>query len=215
MSSGAPALLLASTDRLLGEATAEYLRRRGGWDVTGPLGDGLQALVEMTRSPRGAVLVLGEVERLSPTAFVRQVARRWPTVAVVLVGDGREATDAAVALPWSAGVEEIMAALRHPPAERSGQDAPGQNGPVVDALRRLTPRERHILKLAGEGHSLPEISRHLAVSEHTARTHMQHLYEKLDCHSRLDVVLFAVRYGIASPGRAVDGDERLHGSFEA
>jgi DNA-binding CsgD family transcriptional regulator len=30
----------------------------------------------------------------------------------------------------------------------------------------------------------------------TVRTHLQHLYEKLDVHSRLELVAFAVRHGM-------------------
>jgi DNA-binding CsgD family transcriptional regulator len=51
-------------------------------------------------------------------------------------------------------------------------------------LRGLTDREREVLSLASTGHSNKMISRKLAISEHTVKLHMHHVYEKLGVSNR-------------------------------
>jgi DNA-binding CsgD family transcriptional regulator len=51
-------------------------------------------------------------------------------------------------------------------------------------LHALTEREREVLKLASVGNSNKMISRKLAISEHTVKLHMHHVYEKLGVPNR-------------------------------
>jgi DNA-binding CsgD family transcriptional regulator len=51
-------------------------------------------------------------------------------------------------------------------------------------LRGLTDREKEVLSLASAGHSNKMISRKLAISEHTVKLHMHHVYEKLGVSNR-------------------------------
>jgi DNA-binding CsgD family transcriptional regulator len=51
-------------------------------------------------------------------------------------------------------------------------------------LRGLTDRENEVLCLASAGHSNKMISRKLAISEHTVKLHMHHVYEKLGVSNR-------------------------------
>lgn len=51
-------------------------------------------------------------------------------------------------------------------------------------LRVLTDREREVLRLASAGDSNKIISRKLAISEHTVKLHMHHVYEKLGVSNR-------------------------------
>jgi DNA-binding NarL/FixJ family response regulator len=62
--------------------------------------------------------------------------------------------------------------------------------------RQLTSREVEVLQLLAEGASSTEISRRLAVSPNTVRTHVQGILTKLQVHSRLEAAAFAVRHGI-------------------
>jgi DNA-binding NarL/FixJ family response regulator len=60
-------------------------------------------------------------------------------------------------------------------------------------LERLTQREREVLKLTAEGKTAREVARTLGISYHTANRHRANLMEKLDLHSKADVVKLAVR----------------------
>lgn len=48
----------------------------------------------------------------------------------------------------------------------------------------LTPREREILRLITKGLATKEIAARLAMSPHTADTHLRHIYQKLGVNSR-------------------------------
>lgn len=61
----------------------------------------------------------------------------------------------------------------------------------------LTEREREILRLIGAGATNREIANQLVVGESTVRTHIQHLQEKLGIENRNQLVLYAVRIGLA------------------
>lgn len=57
----------------------------------------------------------------------------------------------------------------------------------------LTPREREVLRLVGEGKRNPEIARALAISDNTVKTHISSLMRKLAIDDRLQLTLFAAR----------------------
>ncbi|MGH2661325.1 MAG: response regulator transcription factor [Actinomycetota bacterium] len=195
---GARTVLVASGDRLFAGAARAFLDERAGWRVVGVVHDGLQALAAVNREPPQALLMLHDLPRLGPAAVARQIRHRWPGVNVVIVGD-IEAEDAIVVNP-NAGGRRVLDALAAPaPPARPVEEAEVRPS-SVDLLGSLTPRERLILGLLGEGLVTGDIARRLGVSLHTVRTHMQNLYAKLGCHSRLDVVRFAAEHGLVSAG---------------
>lgn len=63
-------------------------------------------------------------------------------------------------------------------------------------LPRLSPRETQILRLLVEGYSNEEIAQHLACAYPTVRTHLAHLYNKLDVDDRVSAAVFALRHGL-------------------
>jgi two-component system nitrate/nitrite response regulator NarL len=60
----------------------------------------------------------------------------------------------------------------------------------------LTKRELEILRLAADGLSAPEIADRLVVSVTTVKTHLQHVYAKLEVSDRTAAVAQAIRRGI-------------------
>jgi LuxR family maltose regulon positive regulatory protein len=52
----------------------------------------------------------------------------------------------------------------------------------------LSERERAVLKLLAAGRSIQEIATLLVISAHTARTHVKHIYAKLDAHNRVQAL---------------------------
>jgi DNA-binding NarL/FixJ family response regulator len=60
-------------------------------------------------------------------------------------------------------------------------------------IEPLTPRENEVLQLLYEGFTYQNIAAHLAVSKHTVHDHIKHIYEKLQVHSRGELVHKAVR----------------------
>jgi two-component system, NarL family, nitrate/nitrite response regulator NarL len=60
----------------------------------------------------------------------------------------------------------------------------------------LTPRELDVIRLAADGHSNAEIGVRLHVSTATVKTHLQHVFEKLEVSDRSAAVAQAFRRGL-------------------
>ncbi len=58
---------------------------------------------------------------------------------------------------------------------------------------KLTPREMEVLRLLAEGRHQAGIASRLLISEKTVASHMQHIFVKLEVHSRVEAVAFAYR----------------------
>ncbi len=62
-----------------------------------------------------------------------------------------------------------------------------------DAARDLTPREREVLKALADGLDYKQIADRLCISMDTVRSHIRHIYEKLQVHSKSEAVAKALR----------------------
>lgn len=60
----------------------------------------------------------------------------------------------------------------------------------------LTPREREILVLIAEGLTNPEVADRLVISPKTVDRHRENIMRKLNLHSRIDLVKYAIRKGL-------------------
>jgi len=58
---------------------------------------------------------------------------------------------------------------------------------------RLTDRELEVLKLVAQGLNNRDIAKRLFISENTVKNHVRNILEKLQLHSRMEAVLYAVR----------------------
>lgn len=71
-------------------------------------------------------------------------------------------------------------------------------------ISKLTPRERELLEALAEGLSDKEIAERLYVGVGTVRTHMTHLLAKFGVDSRLQALIFAIRYSLVEIDRPVN-----------
>jgi DNA-binding NarL/FixJ family response regulator len=63
----------------------------------------------------------------------------------------------------------------------------------------LTPREEQVLRLLAEGHSAKEVGEKLFISPKTVENHRASIMDKLDLHSTLELIRYAVRLGLIDP----------------
>lgn len=126
-------------------------------------------------------------------------------------GDHARAVEAGAAgvLHKSADVDEIVDAARRlsegrtllAPEEivellRLASHGREQEREARAGIERLTRREMEVLQALAKGWSNKEIAERLHMSVDTERTHMMNVLGKLGVHSRLQALLFAVRYKI-------------------
>ncbi|MFC1918053.1 response regulator [Chloroflexota bacterium] len=62
-----------------------------------------------------------------------------------------------------------------------------------DSYQHLTDREREVLKLTAEGHTIREIADMLVVSPKTVEWYKTNLMNKLNIHSKTDLIKYAIR----------------------
>ncbi|SDL00413.1 PAS domain S-box-containing protein [Catalinimonas alkaloidigena] len=66
----------------------------------------------------------------------------------------------------------------------------------MDALEKLSRREKEILTLIAEGYSSKQIADRLSISFHTVSKHRQHLFEKTQSRTMGELVRYAVAHEI-------------------
>ncbi|UOQ57290.1 response regulator transcription factor [Leucobacter allii] len=74
--------------------------------------------------------------------------------------------------------------------------AAGGAATAADPVPVLTPREREILRLVAEGCSNPGIAGRLSIGESTVKTHLLHVFEKLEVSDRTRAVTRAMELGL-------------------
>ena len=67
---------------------------------------------------------------------------------------------------------------------------------ATSAAPSLSPRELEVLQLVAEGRSNPEIARTLFIGEATVKTHLLHVFEKLEVNDRTRAVTRAMELGL-------------------
>jgi DNA-binding NarL/FixJ family response regulator len=65
-----------------------------------------------------------------------------------------------------------------------------------DPYEQLTDRERNVLKLLAEGHTIQEIANMLVLSPKTVEGNKTNLMAKLGIHNRIELVKYALRKGV-------------------
>jgi len=88
--------------------------------------------------------------------------------------------------------EEVIVALRFLVRERE------INREAQLAIASLTPREHEVLQALSEGLSDKEIARRFHVGTGTVHSHVTNILSKLEVSSRLQALVFAVRYGVVA-----------------
>jgi len=61
------------------------------------------------------------------------------------------------------------------------------------AAPRLTARELEVLRLVARGQNNRQVAAELFISENTVKNHVRNILEKLQLHSRMEAVMYAVR----------------------
>ena len=108
----------------------------------------------------------------------------------VLDADGRrmDVDVSSVALRSNGEVVGVFGVVS-PARIQTLSDPPGQA--VV-----LTPRQREVLRLLGEGRTTGKIASELGIAEETARNHIKAVLRALDANSRLEAVVSARHHGL-------------------
>lgn len=89
--------------------------------------------------------------------------------------------------------QELLQQVATLAAEQAPATAPAADQPE-EPMVKLTGREGEILQMLSRGLTTKGIARQLTISEATTRNHVQSILSKLDVHSQLAAVLYALRH---------------------
>lgn len=207
-------VLIADDHALMREGTRSMLEVNGDIVVVGQAADGLEAvaLVEVVRPD--VVLMDIAMPNLNGVAATREIKRRRPATAVLVLTayDDDEyvfallEAGAAGYLMKSVRGEDLINAIH---AVHGGESvlSPQVARKVLTHFRRadaagsaahrntLTPREREVLLLAARGLPNKAIAEALGLSIRTVQLHLAHLFEKMDVASRTEAVVGGLKRG--------------------
>ena len=211
-------VLVVDDHSVVRRGVVSYLDVLDDVDVAGEATDGKDALDQLhaldTRGMLPDVVLMDlQMPRMDGVAATAEIARRFPSVRVVILTSFGENERVHAALQHGAagyllkdaGAAEVAEALYAAARDEVFLDAAVARrlaqeirGPRA-GLGALTAREREILALVAAGMSNKEIAAELVISERTARTHVSNVLGKLNLTSRTQAALVAVREGLVEP----------------
>ena len=215
-------VLIADDQRVVREGLAMVLGLLDGVEVVGAASDGNEAVALAGDLRPDVVLMDLRMPRFDGIEATRLLRERQPGTKVVVLttyADDQSVIEAFRAgargyLTKDAGGEEIRQALLRVLDDHAVID-PAVQHHLVDAIAApasaseqsrswasrlpdgITPREAEVLSLIATGLSNAEIAAHLVVSEGTVKSHINHLFAKIDARDRAQAVTYAYQHGLA------------------
>jgi DNA-binding NarL/FixJ family response regulator len=184
-----------------------------GIEVVGEASDGVAA-AEMAASAVPDVILMDvrmpKRSGIEACVAIKEVA---PTAKIIMLTVSDEETDlydavkngASGYLLKDSSIEEVAQAIRLV-ADGQSLISPSMAIKLLDEFKqmsradhqqvsnpRLTDRELEVLNLVAHGLNNRDIARRLFISENTVKNHVRNILEKLQLHSRMEAVLYAVR----------------------
>ncbi|MFF5288967.1 response regulator [Paractinoplanes globisporus] len=188
-------------------------------EVVGEASDGDQAADLVARLKPDVVLMDVRMARIDGLTAAAQICAEHPDSKVIVLTTFDE--DEYVAAALRAGVsgfllkvappEQLIDAVRTVAAGKglldpavtlrviasfAGHPDPAASEADRQALARLTPRERDVLRLLAEGLTNAEIAARIYLGEATVKTHLSRVLMKLGLRTRVQAVVFAYRNGV-------------------
>jgi DNA-binding NarL/FixJ family response regulator len=181
-------------------------------EVVGEVGDGVGAVAMAAELHPDLVLMDVRMPKSDGIAACRTIKEAAPKTKIVMLTASEDETDLYEAVKAGASgyllkessIDDVVAAIR---ATHDGQSllnpmmaakllaefATMARRNETSRVPRLTAREIDVLKLLAWGRTNREIADALFISEHTVKSHVANILEKLQLHSRLEAAMYAVR----------------------
>ena len=184
-----------------------------GIELVGEAGDGQEAMAVALRTDPDVVLLDVRMPGSSGIETCAELKATMPSVRIVMLTASDEEADlydavkngASGYLLKDASIDEVAHAVRLV-ADGQSLISPAMAVKLLDEFKqltkpgrsavvapRLTDRELEVLRLVARGKSNREIARDLFISENTVKNHVRNILEKLQLHSRMEAVMYAVR----------------------
>jgi DNA-binding NarL/FixJ family response regulator len=204
-----PRVLLADDHRLLREALSQLLNP--SCDIVGTVADGRALLAAATSLKPDVVVVDIAMPLLNGLDAARRLNQLIPEIKVVFLTVNEDPDIAVEALQAggsgfilkNSAAEELVHAIlevfqgRHyvtPLVKR------GMANAAVTAVKRheLGSRQREVLQLLAEGHTMKQIARILNITSRTVAFHKYRIMEELGVKTSAELVQYAIKHHVVS-----------------
>ncbi|GAB2885038.1 response regulator [Nocardioides pacificus] len=184
-----------------------------GIEVVGEAGDGIEGTDLAAEVVPDVVLLDVRMPRRSGIEACLAIKEAVPSAKIIMLTVSDEEADlyeavksgAAGYLLKDSSIEEVAQAVRVV-ADGHSLISPSMAVKLIDEFKqmsrpersqvpglRLTDRELEVLRLVARGLNNREIARQLFISDNTVKNHVRNILEKLQLHSRMEAVMYAVR----------------------
>lgn len=212
-------IFIVEDHQLLREGLKSMLAGEDDCVVVGEARDGVEAIRLIRRTKPDLVTLDLSMPRMDGFSVLRELKKSIPEVKVLVLTIHE--SDQYVIEAFKSGAngycvkdssrEELRMAVRAT-IEGKMYISPGIAKTVLEgylegkkqvktrsAWDSVTPREREILKLLGEGHQNKEIAGLLNISVKTVEKHRANIMQKLDLHNTAGLTAYAFEQGLINP----------------
>jgi DNA-binding NarL/FixJ family response regulator len=181
--------------------------------VVGEAGDGVAATDLAVETLPDVVLLDVRMPKRTGLQACMKIKEQVPSTRIIMLTVSDEEADLYEAVKNGASgyllkdssIEEVAQAIRVV-AEGQSLISPSMAVKLIDEFKemsrtdrdqvptpRLTERELEVLRLVARGLNNREAAKELFISENTVKNHVRNILEKLQLHSRMEAVMYAVR----------------------
>ena len=182
-------------------------------EVVGEAADGITATDLALKTAPDVILLDVRMPRRTGVEACRAIKEAVPAAKIIMLTVSDEEADlyesvkngASGYLLKDSSIEEVAQAVR---VVNEGQSliSPSMAVKLIDEFKqmskpereqgpglRLTERELEVLRLVAKGLNNREVAKELFISENTVKNHVRNILEKLQLHSRMEAVMYAMR----------------------
>jgi len=216
-------ILIADDHPVVRHGLHRLLGSNQGWEVCGEASDGREAVDKYKQLKPDLVILDICMPKLNGVEAARQILKLDPKQRIMILTDvqSEEIICQCLAMGvrgWvlkSDGPEDLIAAVEALACNSSFYTSVVAELILDGCLRkwqydktgtmqpRLTPREREVVQMIGEGGTTQNVATVLGISVKTAETHRNNIMQKLGFHTVAELVLYAVRNDIVHLARPV------------
>ncbi len=206
-------LLVVDDQELFRRGLTMVLAGEEGIELVGDAADGESAIRLAAATAPDVVLLDVRMPGLSGLDTCARISAEVPTTRIIMLTASDDESDlydavkngASGYLLKDASIDQVAQAVRLV-AEGQSLISPSMAAKLLDEFKqlaqperapgnapRLTNRELEVLRHVARGRNNREIARTLFISENTVKNHIRNILEKLQLHSRMEAVMYAMR----------------------
>ena len=211
-------LLLVDDHRVVRLGLSALLQSEPDMEVVGEASNGLEAVALVQELKPDVVIMDISMPEMDGLEATRRIKGTCDCQVLILTVHAQERYLFPVLKAGAAGYvlkstvdEELIEAIRtvarggaflYPSATRMVLEdylRHMQSGEEQDTYEQLSEREREVLKLIAFGHTASEVADRLVISPKSAETYRTRVMQKLNLHTRSDLVRYALSHGLMQP----------------